>query len=142
MARVYFYVVTAIILALLIEMAGLGAVTGDNDQSVRSIVGLEEGAEDIGFSSFTRNIFDANVGLLLAGVLTGLAASLFGKRTAENFIILPFITGILFVFVGTFATAINLAKDNALIGAPVVVIMGAFGIGYILSLVEFFRGNT
>lgn len=96
------------------------------------------------WSTFWNLLFNSTTGILtLTGIVGGIAVSFFAKGRLENFIILPVITGILALFVATFIEIIQsaLASGSYFFGTIITVLFVPLTIGYILALVEFFRGT-
>lgn len=86
-------------------------------------------------------------GLLIAlGVALGsMGVGLFGIRASlENIIILPFITGTLTLFILSMASLMNYAIGTfpGWATAVIIIVFIPFTAGYILSLLDYFRGLT
>lgn len=122
---------------LLLEFAGLSMGT-----NILSIVGL--GTDSIGISSanFFNFLFGSG-GILALGAITGLIVGLYAKFSGENLIILPFITGVLSVFVQGLVGIVlySIANYEPWISGIIILVLGPLSFGYIFSLVEFFRGT-
>lgn len=138
MARVYMFVMIAVALTFLLPLAGIN--TGS--QSITDLFLVATGQMTV--SDFADSLFSNTLGLLtLVAVVAGIAIGFVLKGQIENFIILPFITGTLFTTAGAFTSIILKFNDfEPWIGSVVILLMGMFLAGYIITLVEFFRGNT
>lgn len=94
----------------------------------------------------TSNFFDILFGS--TGLLVALGVSVFvgvvTRSKVENLIILPFITGTLVLFLQAFGAIMNAAmgaNTPSWATAIIVIVLFPFTAGFILSLVEFFRGT-
>jgi len=135
--KVFNYIIILTGIILLLQMAGIP--TGA--QGVFNLVGLGTSEASVSASPLFDAIF-GSVGILI-GIITGIAIGIFTRASPENFIILPLITGSLALFVTSFVTIMNysLAIHPTWISAIIVLILGPLTVGFILSLVEFFRGT-
>jgi len=81
----------------------------------------------------------AAVGLVIAGVV----ASFVTRSKAENLIILGFILAVLVLFISALVSIMTYAvgTDQNWVAWIIVAIMLPFTIGYIVALIEFFRGT-
>lgn len=136
--KIYNYMILLTGLILLFEMSGIP--TGA--QGILNIVGLGTGSAEITTSNLYLAIF-GSAGLFVVGVAAGLIVGFFTRTSPENYIILPLITGTLAVFAGSFISIINysLANHEIWISSIILLILGVLTMGYIISLVEFFRGT-
>ena len=152
MGKVWNYVMISLGLMLLLQFAGLpnGAMG-----SLFSLTGVNFN-EDNSLQSSTAtstDFFDVlfgTDGFEIGGILTTLAVAagavivgFFAKAQIENLILLPFITGTLTLFVSSFLSIINYTIDLGMpwLSALVALIFIPFMFGFILALVEFFRGT-
>lgn len=139
MAKVYTYVVVTIGMCVLFSMAGLTTF------SILSLIGISNTNNTFAFS--TSTIFGALFGaagvLILAGAASGIAVGYITKSPSENFIILPFITGVLALFIGTYVDIVAQANATGSAWLPYLatLIFAPITVGYVVSLVEFFRGT-
>ena len=132
MGKVYYYTFFASIIVLLLTMTGTMT-------DLNAPVTYENGAVNFG------NIYDylfGNAGILILAVTAGIAIAYFTQTTAENYIILPFITAVLALYFNTLVSLITYGGNFPLpIKLIIILILAPFTFGYVLSLVEFFRGN-
>lgn len=147
MARVWKYVIISTGLIFFLQIAGIPTATDSLFQAM-----------GIFFDAVTGNLSEFNVtlasmwdillgdtGLLItAGIGVGaVVVSFFTRAKPENLVMLPFITTILSLFVSTgvgimqYAIALGQGWISAIIG----FILLPFTIGFLVSLVEFFRGT-
>lgn len=80
------------------------------------------------------------------GILIGIGAAIFiggiTRTSPENYVILAFITGTLAIYVGVFTSIMNYAISlNSWVTYIVLGIFLPLSAGYIVALVEFFRGT-
>jgi len=155
-AKVFTYLVIMIGLVLGFVIMGIN-IEGQN--AVLNITGVSVSQSNDDLTTFTsaslsvsdlfRNIFSttviigilAGLGLAIGG---GIVTSLTGGRySVENFIILPFITGVLVLFFQVFVGMIthSIASGQAWVAALAVLMITPVSVGFLISLVEFFRGN-
>ena len=152
MGKVWNYVIISLGLMLLLQFAGLpnGAMG-----SLFTLTGVNFNEDNTLASSTatSTDFFDVmfgNDGFAIGGILVTLAAAagaviigFFAKAQVENLIMLPFITGTLTMFVSSFLSIINYTIDLGVpwLSALVAVVFVPFMFGFILALVEFFRGT-
>jgi len=135
--KAYNYSIMILGMLLLLEFGGITIGT-----NLLSIIGV--GTDSFGFT--TSNFFDfifGSGGLLLIGLGAGLAVGFITKSSPENFIILPFITSILAIFLQGFYSIVNYSISNhpVWISSLMILILAPLTVGYAFSLVEFFRGT-
>ncbi len=137
--KVWNYVVFCTTLMVLLALAGFE--TGLDGILSALGINLNEGIS-MNTSSFWDVIF-GSAGIF-AGITigTGIAVTGFALSGRENYLILPLITGTLGAFVQTFMQVINLLSDKGdFFYGIIILIMAPMTIGYIIALVEFFRGT-
>lgn len=146
--KVWSYVIICMTLILMLQFAGLK--TGLTPLGQLFKLTFNENNEitgfDVTFSEFFSYLFSEGIGSLLgilAGLGVGIAASFFIKGQAENFIILPFITTVLALFIQTFISVmVSVISEGVGWAAAIVsLIFVPLTIGYIVALLEFFRGT-
>lgn len=138
MARVYAYVLIAA--AMIIILPFFGIETAANQ--IADILGITSG--ELTFSSFFNSLFSSTIGILTTIGLAGLTIGLLKTGQLENFVILGFIIGPLVALGGTFYSIYSLFNTGLYplwIKVPVLGFFGAFIVGYVISMVEYFRGN-
>jgi len=133
----YIFIITGLV--FLINLAGIDIGT----TGIETIIGMITGEVDISISSFWNNLFKPDLGILATIVTGSVIAGFFARGQLENFIILPFILTTLVLFAQVFTAIISYAsKDGATwIASIITLIFGALLIGFILALLEFFRGT-
>ena len=98
-----------------------------------------------GVSSTTvgSGFYLAVLAIMSTAIVVGVGVGFITKSPSENYVILPLIIGSLFVFGGAFTGIITWAFENTPTWASTVIsiILGVLSVGYIVSLVEFFRGT-
>ena len=134
--KVWNYIIISVGLAFLFEIAGMPVAT-----SLLEYLGLSA----TGFSIKTAAIWLAIFGGagVLVGIIAGVGIGYLTKSPAENYIILPFITGGIVLFLSTFIGIVNYAIGNfpGWIATVTTFIMGILGVGFVIACVEFFRGT-
>jgi len=135
--KAYNYSIIILGMLLLLEFGGITVGT-----NLLSIVGI--GTDSFGFSTsnFWNFIFGSG-GILIVGIGTGLIVGVLTRSSPENFIILPFITSILILFIQGFYGIVNYSISNnpAWISSIIILILAPSTVGYAFSLLEFFRGT-
>jgi len=136
--RVFNYIILIIGMIALFEMAGIP--TGVS--SILSFVGVDI---NTGSTTTTSGLFNNIFGIngILIGLGVGIAVGFITKAQPENFIILPLITGSFVFFAGAFISIINysVATHALWVSSIIILILGVLTVGYVVSLVEFFRGT-
>lgn len=122
-------------LGLLFEMAGIPV-----GAEVLSYIGISATGTGIKTAGMYLAIF-GSAGILI-GIIGGILIGTFTRTSPENYIILGFITGGLTIFTSTFIGIINITSTyDTWLRSIVLLILGPLTVGYILSMVEFFRGT-
>ena len=80
---------------------------------------------------------------MAAAAITGIAVGFITKAQSENYVILPFIVGSLYFFGGSFVSIINdsWGTHSPWVSYVITIILGVLSVGYLISLIEFFRGT-
>jgi len=145
-----------IIMAGLVIGAYVLGIAPDGSQQIFGIFDVGTNGTVGGVGTFTSSTFSigdfflylfdtaALVGILLGIAGVGVVAGLTGGRySVENFIILPFITTVLIKFIQVFAgiTSSAIASGQNWFIAVMFMLMIPFTVGFVLALVEFFRGT-
>lgn len=140
--KVWNYVVLTVGLIFLIQIAGIPMGLNYLLSNFGIVV-----AED---NTLTQILTNSSLYLAIfgsAGILVGIVAALvigtFTRSSPENYIILPIITGTFVTYIGAFTGIINYAigLDQTWITYIVAAIFIPLTVGFIISLVEFFRGT-
>ncbi|MCK9371136.1 hypothetical protein M0R04_14585 [Candidatus Dojkabacteria bacterium] len=143
MARIVYYFTASIILTFLLVVSSF--ISSDNN--VLTNVGLGHNITDSSLDVKLNNnpfwdlIFGTAGVLVLVTLGATIAASFFTSARLENYIVLPFILGGE-IFTGVFIDVVFLAQSFPnYIRLPLTLLATIFLVGYITSLVEYFRGN-
>ncbi len=136
--KIFNYIILIIGLIAIFEIAGIP--TGSSN--ILSFVGLDTGT---GSTTTTSSLFNSIFGVtgILIGLGVGIAVGFITKSQPENFIILPLITGSFVFFAGAFISIINYSVGThaVWVSSIITIILGLLSVGYLISLVEFFRGT-
>lgn len=136
--KVFNYIILIIGLIAIFELAGIP--TGS--ANILSFVGVNLPSGSV---TTTSNLFNNIFGItgILIGLGVGIAVGFITKSQPENFIILPLITGSFVFFTGAFISIINYSRAThpVWISSMITIILGLLSVGYLISLVEFFRGT-
>lgn len=138
--KVWNYFFISITLLVLFNIFGVLGSAG-----LLSLVGFSRIGEEITFNpSGLQAIF---IGLLIAAGVAGIAIGILTKSKSENYAILPIITGVghtavLTLVVGSFVSIWGVAASYpSYLKAILSVIFVPLIAGYLLALLEFFRGT-
>ena len=133
--KVWYYVLMSAFLGLLFEMCGIPV-----GAEVLSYIGISATGAGIKTAGMYLAIF-GTAGILI-GIITAIIIGTFTRSSPENYIILVFIVGGLTIFTSTFIGIINVTSTySTWIRSIILLILGPLTIGYVLSMVEFFRGT-
>jgi len=113
-------------------------------------------ANELGFSTLSANngydleasplwnfIFTNAGAILLVAAGAGIAIGFITKTASENYVILPFITTSMLLFADTIIAILKQSKDfDPWITGILLIIFLPLGAGFIVTMVEWFRGNT
>lgn len=143
MARMLYYATTAIILTFLLTIVGQ---SGADDEGLFSKIGLngkwltDSGQINLGKTNTFWVIALAT--LATVGLVGAIAASFWTSARLENYIVLPFFTGTLLIFLAAFAKIVFVSTHFPdYLRLPMLLLGVIFSVGYCMSLVEYFRGN-
>lgn len=135
--KVWNYIFICVTLVLVLAIGGIS--TGLD--GILTLIGIDLTEGSTGSTSPFRDAILGSAGILV-GITLGIIIGGLTRTTPENYIILPFITGVLGLFVDTFIKIINYAKDlEPWIFGIVLIIFAPLMVGYYLAMVEFFRGT-
>jgi len=150
--KVWNYVFISIGLIFLLYVAGYDV---GSSQQIFDLLNLEINSTTrvienvtIAEGGFFEEVFNDtgdNLGILAAIGLAvgGIIASFFSRTKGENFIILGFILAVLVLFVSALGSIMKdvIATEASWVSWLIVGILLPFTAGYILALIEFFRGT-
>jgi len=143
MGKVYFYVMTALIMTMLLNIFAIDTSANGGILQAVGLSGFKDDNSGLDFSvaTFFREVF-GSTGILILSVAVGIIVGIITRTQPENYIILPFITGTLVLFIGALWNVLLVSNvyDNY-IRIPLIIFMGPFTIGYILSMIDWFRGR-
>lgn len=133
--KVWYYVLMSAFMGLLFEMAGIPV-----GSEVLSYIGMSATGTGIKTAGLYLLIF-GTAGILI-GIVGAILIGTFTRTSPENYIILPFIVSGLTIFTSTFIGIINITSTySTWLRSIVLLIIGPLTIGYIVAMVEFFRGT-
>lgn len=134
--KVFTYLILMITITLLTNFFGFN--TGS--QAVLNIIGVDfaNGTVSITNSQFYTSI----AAIILVSIVGGLIIGAFTRSAPENYLIFP-ILATLVLFVQSFTGVISyaMASGNQWAAGILVVIFVPLTVGFLLSLIEFFRGT-
>lgn len=114
-------------------------------QEAASVYNLLTG--EISAGTFFNNLFDNTTGiLLLIGVAATIVVGFVARAQLENVIVLPFITGTIMGLVSVFIGLLNYSESFsgtwAWLPNFMLFFMGIYTVIFVITAVEFFRGNV
>lgn len=140
--KVWNYIMLLTGMIILFEIAGINTGMA-NLLSTFGVQGLGTGSLYFAFSTstFFNNIFSVTGILASVGVATAVIGAI-RSSNPENYVILGFITSTLVLFVSAFVNIIAQANtyDNW-VSVLVFALMAPLAVGYVLALVDYFRGR-
>jgi len=140
MGNVFKYVILATTMMLVLTFLGFQTGFTDLLTKVGQILYV-----DIVASPLYQKLFGTTAGILaLVGLtVTTIVIGFTTKVKTENILLLPFITGILALFVSTFVSIMQSMVGTApgWISAVVVTIFLPLTIGFVVALAEWFKGS-
>jgi hypothetical protein len=136
------YIVISVLLAVLFEMGGI--------QVTDTLVGyfglsLSDGAGGMmSEGTFWNFIFNSTTGILVAVGISALAVGFLTKSNPENYLVLAIIIAGSATFLATFVGVIGAARaidSTGWIYYLSLLLMGPLLVGYVVSMIDYFRGN-
>ncbi|MCK9429547.1 MAG: hypothetical protein M0R17_06045 [Candidatus Omnitrophica bacterium] len=142
--KVWYFLVMITGLMIFLKMAGIPAGTSAITDAVGIGFSSNSTIQSVSLtnSSFFNEIF-GSTGFLILAVGAGIVVGFLTKQSAENFIILPLVTVIGVSYIGTLYGLITYAVglQSILVSSLLSLILIPLTSGFIVSLVEFFRGT-
>jgi len=134
--KVFNYIILIIGMMAMLEIAGIPTGMA----AILSYVGINFGT---GSTLMISPLYLAIAAILIAAEITGIAVGFITKAPSENYVILPLIVGSFFFLGGSFISIINysVATHALWVSSVITLILGVLSVGYVVSLVEFFRGT-
>lgn len=131
--KIYTYVVMIVGIMIFLGLAGINSTTG----YVLGTLGLIDNAP----SFQDTGLFNAVIALFTAVGVGGLVIGFFTKTSPESYLIIPFVL-ILMVFIGDLISLIAYVNSlgTAWIGYVVLMILAPLIVGYLVAIVEWWRG--
>lgn len=140
MGRAFTYMIFFTMTMVIFELSGIGLI----GSGLASELGLTSAALEDGWniqsSQFWTNLFTV---VLAVAVASAIAIGFITKSSSENFIVLPFITGSALLFIDVLVGILSgIGVYPLYIGAFLLVILGGLGVGFVITMMEWFRGNV
>jgi len=133
------FIVLSVLLAILFQIAGVPVTEDLLEYFGLSVV---DGAVGVVDGNFWNFLFSSGVGVLAGIGVAALAIGIATKSNPENYIILGLIVAGSSTFLGAFVGIIGASHE---IGGWVyylsLLIMGPLLLGFVVSLVDYFRGT-
>jgi len=132
--KVWTYFYLGVFLLLLFNFSGITTDVGSNLQ-----LGFSRSGDDISFNPYLLLL---TITLLVGGAVVGaIAIGVFTKSSAENYILIPLVVGVLAALVGVFVSIWTATAGMGYIRFIVALLIIPFTVGYIIALAEWFRGT-
>jgi hypothetical protein len=136
-----FYISFAIIISIFINVA---AININDDGGVLSRIGVtidSDGKFDFNYSLFVGSVLTLIGASAIVGIGVGFLSQ--GSITPQDVAIQSFIIATLAVFVGSIASILTATSGFPnFVAIPMAIVMIPFTVGYIVTMLEYFRGNV
>ncbi len=131
--KMYYYLVIIVGLMIFLNIAGVNTTTG----YVLNYLDIVDNPQNLQNS----NIYALIVGIFLAAITGGVVIGLFTKTSPESYLIAP-LAGVLVLFVGDMISIVSYVNSLgvAWISYIVLMIMGTLSFGYVVSVLDWWRG--
>ena len=145
--KVWKYVVVFTGMIMFLYMAGIktGADPLFNALGLVFEDGIGFTSVKLSISAFFNFLFSTSTGILatLAAIGATIVATFATRAKPENLILLPFITGVLVIFLSTIVGVIqySISLGQGWVSGLIILVLTPLGVGFITSLGEFFRGT-
>lgn len=135
--KVWNYIIITTGMMLILVLAGFHIGAVDN---LLNTLHLTTTNQDIGSSGLYNWIYTY---VFLAVAIGGIVVGFFTQAKTENYIILPLIAAQLVAWLSCLVGIMSYANSNynGFISFIIIAILGPLTVGYLISLVEFFRGT-
>jgi hypothetical protein len=136
--KVWNYVIITTGLMFILYIIGFNIPAVNN---ILSTLHLTASNQDIGSNDIYNYLFSAG-GILLISIAS-IVVGFITNGKPENFIILPFISLHLVLWISALTDIMKFASSNysGIISLTIIAILGPLTVGYLISLLEFFRGT-
>lgn len=136
--KFYNFILLIVGLSIIFQLAGI-AIDGD----LLSWMGVDLTSAETPFDFIGSGAYIKITLLLIAGIGTGIAVGFLTKANSENYVILPFVTTGTAIFFTTSIGIIDYAWGNypGWIAYITFFIMSLLTVGFLISLMEWFRGT-
>ena len=136
--KVWNYLIITTGMMFILALAGFHIGVVDN---LLQTLHLTTNTQDIGSSGLYDYIFGIG-GILILGI-AGMIVGFFTQARLENFVILPLIAAQLVAWLSCLVGIMSYANAtfSGVISLVIIAILGPLTVGYLIALVEFFRGT-
>lgn len=151
MGRVFNFVMFMTVLTLIMQFAGFGSIGTSLSDLIGFVpgeqgtvrTGLNPGSSTLWNLLFNESTGVGPLGILILAAAAGIAIGFITKTASENYVILPFITTTMILFFDSSRDILtSLSKYPIWISGVIAVIYIPLTVGFIVTMVEWFRGNT
>lgn len=149
--KLWTYIVIMLGLELILVLAGIpipGVNSGDNPLLERLGISTSNDVNVNPEGDLYKSIFDDNLGILMGLLGAAIVIGYITKSASENYAILPLIVGTgglsfgLYTFYSLFHATTSYAFSlGSWEGYVTLVIMSPLSVGFLISIIEFFRGT-
>ncbi len=132
--RLYILLTVIVGLMILFNYAGINTSTGQ----VFRFIDIIDNPQNIETSTFTKII----LAIFTSALVLGIGISFFTKTSPISALIAP-LAATLVLFVGDIIFIVNYANANypSYIGKIVAAVLGALAVGYVLSVLDWWKGT-
>jgi len=139
MGRAFTYIIFFTMFTIALEIMGIGII----GQAVGTFIGFNNSGDiETGIDLTNSPFWIAVLALLAVTTAGGIVVGIFSRSQVENYIVLPFIAAQGFIFVDVFSGVLKEVNTYPIwIGGLIVTLFLGMGIGYAITMIEWFRGN-
>lgn len=144
MGRAFTYSVFMIMLTMMLQLTGFGLI----GMNLMSFIGFNgpstfSSSYNIQDTSLWNNVFGSGVGFLALILGVTMVVGIFARVQTENYVVLGFIVAIASLFTDSLFGVLALAQGYPIwLSYTIGVLFISIGVGYIFTMVEWFRGNV
>jgi hypothetical protein len=139
MGRVVTFIIFLMLISIILELGGMGLL----GSRIISELGISGDTVNTGIDLSNTKFWIGVIAILAGASVVGLGISFFTKSQGENYVVLPLIVGSMIVFTDVLVGMVKeVGSASPWIGAVILVFGVILGIVYLVTMVDWFRGNV